>query len=138
MTKTHPSEKEGAFWPNAVEAHSNVYQVHLSSRLIRSTYRKRLSGPSIIGQARSQGGFGGCGRTPLFLGPKKKSRWCPRLAAACSGCDRTCMHRRIYVGLRIHGPEPNLESVAVYDQRQTIGIPSNVYSAFNFSFHNFV
>ena len=23
-------------------------------------------------QARSQGGFGGCGRTPLFLGPKKK------------------------------------------------------------------
>ena len=33
-------------------------------------------------QARSQGGFGGCGRTPLFLGPKKKadafhrhSRW---------------------------------------------------------------
>ena len=45
-------------------------------------------------QARSQGGFGGCGRTPLFLGPKKKSRWCPRLAAACSGWDRACMHRR--------------------------------------------
>ena len=31
-------------------------------------------------QARSLGGFGGCGRTPLFLGPKKKS-----MAAACSG-----------------------------------------------------
>ena len=44
-------------------------------------------------QARSQGGFGGCGRTPPFLGAKKKSRWCPRLAAACSGCDRACMHR---------------------------------------------
>ena len=27
---------------------------------------------SLFSQARSQGGFGGCGRTPLFLGSKKK------------------------------------------------------------------
>ena len=61
-------------------------------------------------QARSQGGFGGCGRTPLFLGPKKKvdgvRGWQLRvpgaIAPACTA-----------VGLRIHGPEPNLESVAV-------------------------
>ena len=36
-------------------------------------------------QARSQGGFGGCGRTPLFSDQKKKNGWCPRLAAARSG-----------------------------------------------------
>ena len=63
-------------------------------------------------QAHSQGGFGGCGRTPLFLGPKKI------IDGSCVfRCDRACTA----VGLRIHGPEvaePNLESIAVYSLGQ--------------------
>ena len=69
-----------------------------------------------IFQARSQGGFGGCGRTPLFLGPKKKKpmvfalnglrlaavRFPGAIAPACTA-----------VGLSKHDPEANLESVAV-------------------------
>ena len=53
------------------------------------------------GQARSQGGFGGCGRTPLFLGPKKKVDgvrvWQLRVPGAIApSCTvvglRTCIH----------------------------------------------
>ena len=61
---------------------------------------------------------------PLFLGPKKKKGWwCPRLAAACSGCDRA-MHAPPYVGLRFGTESWKCCSV---DLRQTIGIPSNVH-----------
>ena len=74
---------------------------------------------TVLSQARSQGGFGGCGRTPLFLGPKKKIDgvrvWQLRVQM------RSRLHSRWPA---YHGPEPNLESV---DQRQTIGIPSNVH-----------
>ena len=55
-------------------------------------------------QARSQGGSEGANEPPFFS-DQKKNRWCPRLGAACSGA---------IVGLRTHGPETNLESVAVY------------------------
>ena len=58
----------------------------------------------------AKGGSEGADEPPFFS-DQKKSRWCPCLAAACFVCDRACMHRR--VGLRIRGPEPNLESVAV-------------------------
>ena len=44
---------------------------------------------------------------PPFSRTEKKSRWCPRLAAVRFPGAITA------VGLRIHGPEPNLESVAV-------------------------
>ena len=61
-----------------------------------------------VTQALSQGGFGGCGRTPLFLGPKKKIDGV-RVWQRVFRCDRSCTA----VGLRTHSPEPNLESVAV-------------------------
>ena len=80
--------------------------------LLQLFHKERFCGNS---QARSQGGFGGCGRTPLFLGPKKKIadgvrvnvrlaavRFPGAIAPACTA-----------VGLSKHDPEPNLESVAV-------------------------
>ena len=45
-----------------------------------------------ICQARSQGGFGGCGRTPLFSDQKKRSVCA--FGSCVFMCDRACMHRR--------------------------------------------
>ena len=61
-------------------------------------------------QARSQGGSEGADEPPFFSDQKKKfdgvRLWQLRVPGAIAP---VC----IAVGLRIHGPEPNLESVAV-------------------------
>ena len=47
----------------------------------------------VFDQARSQGGFGGCGRTPIFLGPIKKKSMVSAFGS--------CMFR---VRSRLHAP----------------------------------
>ena len=108
--------------PENVHAATSSFGKHpfFCTKMTRFTYT----------QARSQGGFGGCGRTPLFLGPKKKVDgvriWQPcvfrvrsRLHApplACVGGSEkeiNFLSFSLPPSLIIHGPEPNLESVAV-------------------------
>ena len=77
-------------------------------------------------QARSQGGSEGADEPPFFS-DRKKNRWCPRLADACSGCDRACTA----AGLRTHGPEPNLDSAAcrsTSNDRHSFECPSSTSS----------
>ena len=82
----------------------------------------------------AKGGSEGADEPPFFSDQKKKkkSRLCPRLAAACSGCDRACMHRR-----RPAYTRPGTESwkCCSVDLRQTIGIPS-AFLRLSFGFIN--
>ena len=69
----------------------------------------------------AKGGSEGADEPPFFSDQKKKfdgvRLWQLRVPGAIAP---VC----IAVGLRIHGREPNLESV---DLRQTLGIPSNAH-----------
>ena len=87
----------------------------------------RFSWRSTRIQARSQGGFGGSGRTPLFRTKKKKIDGVPdpEFGSCVFRCDRASTT----VGLRTYTARPRTESwkCCSVDQRQTIGIPSNVH-----------
>ena len=63
--------------PTARDSESRTVDLAARTRCVKMT-----------SQARSQGGFGGCGRTP-FLGPKKK--WMVSAFGSCSfRCERAC------------------------------------------------
>ena len=68
---------------------SFLSQYKMICRLMMALTPKRL----FLSRHVAKGGSEGADEPPFFS-DQKKSRWCSRLAAACSGCDCACMHRR--------------------------------------------
>ena len=114
-------------WRHEAEIHDQGSAEHQRGKALYEQRKWIGTEPNLVQplslQARSQGGFGGCGRTPLFLGPTKK-KFDATMVSAFGSCVFRCDLACTSVGQRIHGPEPNLESVhcvADVDERQTIG-----------------
>ena len=111
---------------------SCIEKIHIISAKASGFLKFRLKRPRPVGFSQqkapfrhvAKGGSEGADEPPFFSDQKKKVDgvrvWQLRVPGAIAPACTV-------VGLRIHGPEPNLESVAAVDLRQTLGIPSNVH-----------